>query len=232
MPPPAESKFTDALGILRLAHKYDIPYLRRRALEHLEPIYPARLTKYDSRDSDPDVTLDYESSIQALALVEVASEVDVPWLLPVAYYNICRWDLATITASRLWLALGEKQRRVCLVGSQRQMRQYPKIVHFLSVSKDRNDEDCLDWAECNRIRLTFLQLGPQLCPYMNWPLEIWSGGPLWAALAGMGLCEPCTTEAKARHAAARQECWDELPRMFDLPGWDELEQMRRAAVPS
>ncbi|KAJ6592181.1 hypothetical protein DFH09DRAFT_1415107 [Mycena vulgaris] len=40
MPPPAEPRFNDIMGILRLAHKYDVPYLRPRALEHLGTFNP------------------------------------------------------------------------------------------------------------------------------------------------------------------------------------------------
>ncbi|KAJ6478048.1 hypothetical protein C8R47DRAFT_1198561 [Mycena vitilis] len=44
MPPPAENKLADTIGILRLAHKYGVPYLRRRALQHLVAVYHTRLS--------------------------------------------------------------------------------------------------------------------------------------------------------------------------------------------
>jgi hypothetical protein len=31
------------------------------------------------------------------------------------------------------------------------------------------------------------------------------------------------TEAKSLPAVAREKCWDQLPEMFGLPGWEELE---------
>ncbi|KAJ7120698.1 hypothetical protein C8R43DRAFT_1241548 [Mycena crocata] len=36
MPPPAKIEFFAVLGILRLAHKYDVNYLFKRAVHHLE----------------------------------------------------------------------------------------------------------------------------------------------------------------------------------------------------
>ncbi|KAJ7464391.1 hypothetical protein FB451DRAFT_1042210 [Mycena latifolia] len=38
--PPEDTPLEAIVGILRLSHKYDVPYLRRRALKHLETIYP------------------------------------------------------------------------------------------------------------------------------------------------------------------------------------------------
>ncbi|KAJ6537873.1 hypothetical protein B0H19DRAFT_1270265 [Mycena capillaripes] len=45
MPPPAEINFHPVLGILRLSHKYDVGYLYKTALDHLEMIYPMELHK-------------------------------------------------------------------------------------------------------------------------------------------------------------------------------------------
>ncbi|KAJ7631381.1 hypothetical protein DFH06DRAFT_1337791 [Mycena polygramma] len=39
MPPPTKVELQEVLGILRLAHKYDVNYLFRRALQHLSTAY-------------------------------------------------------------------------------------------------------------------------------------------------------------------------------------------------
>ncbi|KAJ7923483.1 hypothetical protein B0H13DRAFT_2316431 [Mycena leptocephala] len=39
MPPPASTQLGVVIGILRLSHKYGVPFLRCRALEHLETLY-------------------------------------------------------------------------------------------------------------------------------------------------------------------------------------------------
>ncbi|KAJ6582070.1 hypothetical protein B0H19DRAFT_1117472 [Mycena capillaripes] len=61
---------------------------------------------------------------------------------------------------------------------------------------------------------------------MTWPLEYWSP-QAWGALK---ICEHCLTEAKTLHATARQTFWEQLPEMFGLPGWVELEEMQRVAL--
>ncbi|KAJ7736558.1 hypothetical protein DFH07DRAFT_944382 [Mycena maculata] len=39
MPPPARTTIEILIGVLRLAHKYDVHYLRRHALQHLGTVY-------------------------------------------------------------------------------------------------------------------------------------------------------------------------------------------------
>jgi hypothetical protein len=71
-----------------------------------------------------------------LATIVLAAEVGVLGLLAVAYYDICRMALEVLIEHLLWMTLGEKERRPCLVGYQAQIRQHPRIVSFLSVSKN------------------------------------------------------------------------------------------------
>jgi len=225
MPPPAENKFDDVLGILRLAHKYDVPYLRRRALEHLGPIYPTRLSKYDCR---PNADALSENFLRAIATIATAREVDAPWLLPVAYYDICKCELSSVIKNRHWLNLEEEERNTCLVGYAAQVQQFPKIFNFLFLSRGA-DDDCEDWARCNKSRLeTGFIINPRLSPAMNVPLYI-NLDPVWAALS-LNTCGSCVTESKRLHAAAREDCWGQLPKTFGLPGWNELEEMRRLAL--
>ncbi|KAJ7923474.1 hypothetical protein B0H13DRAFT_1602570, partial [Mycena leptocephala] len=74
----------EILDILRLAHKYDVPYLRRRVLKHLEAIYPTLLSEYDYRE-DPDSN---EAVGRGLMKIATVMEVGALWLLPTAYYDM------------------------------------------------------------------------------------------------------------------------------------------------
>lgn len=225
MPPPAEIKFEDAVGILRLAHKYDVPYLRRRALQHVAGVYPTTLPEYDGRP--PSELEDDAEILRCAVVIEAATEVDALWLLPVAYYRICTHDLSTIIEHPQWSALGEKERKACLVGHSEQIRQFSTLFQFLNVAKEKGD-DCDDWAYCNiyRLKLNFI-LSDSMRQSMAWPLDYWGAPDLWENLA---LCENCLKEAKALHATARQTLWEQLPEMYGLPDWNHLEGMRRAAL--
>lgn len=46
--PPERTEIDITIGILRLAHKYDVSFLRRRALGHLGTMYFTRLEDYDT----------------------------------------------------------------------------------------------------------------------------------------------------------------------------------------
>jgi hypothetical protein len=225
MPPPAETAFEDAIGILRLADKYDVPYLRRRALQHLETIYPTRLSEYDLR---VDNTKSTEGTFHCrIATIRTAREVGALWLLPVAYYDVCKRKLPSILENASWLALGEQEKKTCLLGHSAQIQQSPKILKFLTVSKNARD-NCADPVKCNRTRLDIsFQKHEVMHRNMTWPLDF--GATIWPVVE-REICDNCVTEAKALHAAAREKFWEELPEMFGLPGWGELEKMRQGAL--
>ncbi|KAJ7648604.1 hypothetical protein DFH06DRAFT_996980 [Mycena polygramma] len=226
MPPPSQSKVQDTLGILRLAHKYDVPYLRRRALEHLGTIYPTLLSEYkESTPSEILSTLD-----ERLAAIGAATEVGALWLLPAAYHAICQYGLSGIMENKGWLALGEQDRKTYILGSEAQIRQFPTVLSFLSVSKQPGDDSCADPAKCNRSRLRLNGLHSLMSARKTPPLDTFNERR-WQTM-GRGICDSCVEEAKTIYASARQKFWYALPEMFGLPSWEELEQMREAAFSS
>ncbi|KAJ6582144.1 hypothetical protein B0H19DRAFT_928272 [Mycena capillaripes] len=227
MRPPAEIQYLDVLGILRLSHKYDVPYLRRRSLEHLAPIYPTRLSEYEARADNHQMTgLDVLHRTRTLA---TASEVGALWLLPVVYYDLCKLEMDMLVRREWWDGVGEQEHNACLIGHSAQMRWLPTIVDFFSIPRDDEDE-CEDWTQCNIICLQSLHdHRTAWSSNMSWPLELWSEAS-WLALQADGLCDNCMMEAKSLHAAAKQKFWDQLPQMFKLPGWEELEELKRVAL--
>ncbi|KAJ7639612.1 hypothetical protein DFH06DRAFT_1001814 [Mycena polygramma] len=225
MPPPAESQIMDTLGILRLAHKYDVPYLRRRALEHLGTIHPTQLSQWNNIEKvHPS---DSTAFGHRIATIRTATEVEALWLLPTAYYDICRRQLSSIIEDSRWLALGDTERNACCRGHQAQIQQTLQVMSFLSITKDESG-DCEDPARCNKKRLGMTKLYLTLRGHMSRPLDI-LGESHWKTI-GERLCENCTEEAFSLHNAAKQNCWDGIPEMFGLPGWDILEGMRTAAL--
>jgi hypothetical protein len=150
----------------------------------------------------------------------------------VAYYDISKAGLSRIIKDARWLDLGDEARTTVLLGYSAQAQQCPKVLNFLFIGKGGND--CEKWTSCNKARLemgrltnTNLGRGRRAIS----PLDVWRE-PVWAAAEQMfkPLCSNCVTEAKALQAVAREKCWDELPKMFGLPGWEELEEMRRLAL--
>ncbi|KAJ7879195.1 hypothetical protein B0H14DRAFT_2436281 [Mycena olivaceomarginata] len=230
MPHPAEIQFEDALAILRLSHKYDVGYLRRRALEHLGPIYPTTLAGYDARAGQN--KLSPETFIRRTSTLTTAVEVGALWLLPVVYYDMCKHDLAQILApDSSWHTLGDHERTTSLLGHSAQITQFPKIISFLCVSAAAGDA-CENWINCNRLRMSVnLSITRNMKrAEMRFPLDMLTEETGWTKMKNFGLCSNCLVEARSLHAAARQDLWDRLPQMFGLPGWEKLEELKREAL--
>lgn len=228
MPPPALTKFEDIVGILRLSHKYDVPFLRRRALKHLGTLYHTRLSERQSKMGENSVEFvqPLETTLYNLVTIKVAVEVAALWLLPVAYYDLCDCEIKTIiTAGAPWDTLGEVQRMTCIIGHSAQIQFFPKIIAFHFPGKTQYS-DCADWTRCNAVRLEYA--GEEGWS-MRRPLEA-HYDEYWVDIEASGLCGTCLDEMKEQHKSAKQQFWDDLPHLFGLPDWPELEEMRRIAL--
>ncbi|KAJ7715186.1 hypothetical protein B0H16DRAFT_1701820 [Mycena metata] len=196
------------------------------ALDHLGPIFPTHLTRYDDRESS-DWPLTAVNIDRRFAAIRTATEVGALWLLPVAYYDLCRQDMQRLISNESWKDFGEDLQRACLIGHSAQRQHLLKILGFLYVVK-QSGGSCRDWTVCNTVRLTAVST-PVLSAHSAYPVDIW-GDQNWLTLKEAELCNSCLAESKALHAAARQEFWDQLPQMFGLPGWAELEEMKRVGL--
>ncbi|KAJ6449170.1 hypothetical protein DFH09DRAFT_1386122 [Mycena vulgaris] len=112
LPFPALTKFDVIVGCLRLSHKYGVDYLRRRALVHLSSGYRTTLAEWDSSKYDEEATSRLASQVRTwptpydaahrISVIQLAREVDVPWILPTAFYRLsCDF---TYTANRVFFA--------------------------------------------------------------------------------------------------------------------------------
>ncbi|KAJ6453962.1 hypothetical protein C8R45DRAFT_782512, partial [Mycena sanguinolenta] len=82
---PALFNFHVVAGILRLSTKYDVEYLRHRALLHLSAALPGSLAEHDSRDRIG--PFDAEEEVE-LPLLILAHELGLTWALPTALYFV------------------------------------------------------------------------------------------------------------------------------------------------
>ncbi|KAJ7289298.1 hypothetical protein C8J57DRAFT_1114940 [Mycena rebaudengoi] len=222
MPYPTTVDSSHVLGILRLSHKYDVPYLRRRALQHLNSVLPTTLLE---SDADVEFNLNFTDDDKLgfnIVAIKVASEIGASWLLPIAYSNVCTFDIADIVASPPWHALGKAERTVCLVSYVAQMKSGKRVLEFLS-----RPSNCINRAQCNTARLR-AHLDFDLSRLTD-PIDFWSYED-WDNLEEAGMCSACLDTAKVTHAAARGNVWDEIPKIFGLPDWAQLREMRRAAL--
>lgn len=116
MPPPSRTDFETVIGVMRLAHKYDVVYLFQRALSHLDSMFPTDFSKFLHLNSDLE---DYDCHVRFVPgnvdvdvmAFRAASEVGASWILPTAYYNIVgALDMLTATEN----ILTPHQQQICL----------------------------------------------------------------------------------------------------------------------
>lgn len=240
MPYPSPTDFDTIAGALRLSHKYGVEYLRSRALVHLSSGYPTTLPDFDHWDPSPQPILGKPSWKwpQTLAykifIIQLAREVECHWILPLAFSSLSvsvaklGTDIYQGTIHNGMSAnLSEADQKSFLKGNRIQGASVADdILRFLVFPLEI---DVSTRARCYKARLQALDYTRghrQVNPCH--PLFIWGPGD-WELLEN-DICSICLTSLKQTHQEARQKFWDDLPGIYDLAPWTELEQMRTAAI--
>jgi len=200
-------------GMLRLSTKYMIVSLRQRCISILKARFPATFPDYNAMISHPHRK--HYKSDDVMRTVLLARECNVREILPYAYYCVARMGLTRIVTDTA-ADISWREKATCLVGRER-----------------------LRWAEMS-LSHSFLfafQPAPNCqtpqCAVAHGPQKEWrvleaarSPNPLklfvrWQAL---NVCGECIAHAQAQHQAGREEVWQHLPVIFELPSWDELQE--------
>ncbi|KAJ7446323.1 hypothetical protein FB451DRAFT_1567861 [Mycena latifolia] len=231
MPAPAEVDFHEVLGILRLSHKYDVDYLRKRALLHLASIYHLEINQCQDRTLYDN--LNYDDDIVGLALtaIPVLHKVGATWLLPWVYYNVGTFDIEeVISAGEAWDTLPADMQRTCLLMHGHRIGATKRIYQSLS-----HPSTCPSFESCNSFKFGFLRrclnkYGPdgliEFDPLNKWPESSSYGWKAWKE----ELCHACFTQGHANYESVFAEIWDELPANCGLEDWATLKEMRRVAL--
>ncbi|KAJ7733565.1 hypothetical protein DFH07DRAFT_894182 [Mycena maculata] len=240
MPYPAPTEFRILAGILRLSHKYEVDYLRRRALVHLSSAYSTQLPDLDATIEGDAVAWIRPSWTEDrisvhVAAIGLARQVDAPWILPYAFYRAATIETSgavqeilssQLPAAQGWVTvLSRDDQTSFLKGYFAQSRcTITDILRFLY--HPFMVEGCFSPQVCNLARLRALEgLREELAiptnPLYTWVEEDWQT---------VNVCAVCLTSLRVAHRDARQAFWDNLPNIYDLPGWEELEQCKKAAI--
>ncbi|KAK7062373.1 BTB domain-containing protein [Favolaschia claudopus] len=225
MPPPSPVTFPAIIGVMRLAHKYDVQFLFRRALSHLELLYPTTLSEYQSGRSIPRTTTQHIREYHtgnSLSAIRAASEVGTLWILPTAYYTMIK-DSDTIQA--IYDDLRPDEVRMCWTAQLKCARAVSTTHQFLtgiptescaSDSCRRVASEALNNIECWRDDEVDLD------PLDKWVLDYMSPGD--------ALCSGCGDLGAGMFSEEQRRFWEGMPAMFGLPSWAELMEMRREAM--
>lgn len=171
-PPPSKTSLPTITGILRLAHKYDVHYLRRRALLHLDTGYPTSLGLYEVSGSE---TFSSDGLDDSLLTIACASEVSATWVLPTAFYFLCYSDMRDILNSPNWGRLSAVDQETTIVSYTKQRIACPPVLPFLRIPFT---EGCTSLDVCSAYKAGYLvdvgswNISDPLGSYKDWtPFE-------------------------------------------------------------
>ncbi|KAJ7491140.1 hypothetical protein FB451DRAFT_1222176 [Mycena latifolia] len=228
LPRPAPTTFEKIAGILRLSTKYEVEYLHERALDHLSSGYPTSLPQWREYEA-PVATFPVLPS-DALATINLAREVDCPWVLPTAFYDYCKTTgpaeiFRGTVQDGVLLYLSDADKQLCLEAREAQREASRDLENFVASLPTK----CIgEGNRCATVRLAWINHLNVLRRDGLWldPTETWDS---WELL-GEQLCAPCLEACQTKYQDVRQAVWLSIPAMFNLPGWKELEAEKIAAL--
>ena len=225
-PPPSKTDFDTLAGILRLSTKYEIPYLRQRALRHLDIIAytPSTLQEYDARESKQAL-----GNSLRFRIADLAREMDLPWLLPLVLYTCTLSFTGIVTGyvhkgERRWM--NKSQQVVCIEAFKPLMKWYRKVI--LRFLYWREADGCKFPARCNEARLAVLEGCAPYTPFECNPLGSFSD--VFEQFVRKNFCKACYIASRDAHLAAREALWKALPGLFGLTSWKNLKTLREQAL--
>ncbi|KAF8209368.1 hypothetical protein K438DRAFT_1929823 [Mycena galopus ATCC 62051] len=246
MPFPATTEFDAVVGCLRLSHKYGVDYLHRRALVHFSSGYPTTLSEMDVLErywsDSPPPPLEVQSwelpddPISRIRALQIAREVDAPWIIPRAFYtlslNLDRLNVAifhgALYKEEVDVRLSMEDQKSFVKGYQIQCSgTVADSLRFLWEPLDI--QGCPDASQCDLARLKGIAYSREFVrEYPGNFLYVWVQEDWGAGLPDM--CPICVQALQKAHQDARQVFWDKLPEIYDLPEWEILEQLKTAAL--
>ncbi|KAF8158265.1 hypothetical protein B0H34DRAFT_859078 [Crassisporium funariophilum] len=222
-------------GVLRLATKYFIGQLRRKAIQFLEQTWASTLKGHDlmveaALNSPIIENLTYPY-VHPLHVLNLAREVDIEIVVPSALYFLSLYPLSDIlkgdhpkllvnNSSRPSSILMSSDLQLYTLMFQHRLQVIDSFIrHFCG--KRASDPPCRSVGTCGK---GFQRLISQL--HRSWTLRT---GPLHYISQAMqqvsqdaAFCNLCRLDFLEETALLRQNIWDELPNIVNLSKWSEM----------
>ncbi|KAF5372696.1 hypothetical protein D9615_009857 [Tricholomella constricta] len=199
-------------GILRLSDKYDVPSLRKRAIEHLSVIYPTTLRAWDraSQLESPHIS-------DHLDAIKSARDFNIPWIRPMAVYHFVSQPLETVFPLLHNSNLSEQDQKQCI----RAIRALKVLQMFCGapMRSAGNRKQCHSWSNCGNVQKN------------KWNAICNDDGadPLKIRLTYTdGFCSSCQGNIDVHYT--REKAWNMVPVLFNDESWSQLETLRNAEI--
>ncbi|KAJ7698461.1 hypothetical protein B0H16DRAFT_1396474 [Mycena metata] len=211
-------------AMLRLSKKYDFPLFRKECVRRLKEEFPTSLAEYNKVSAGwTFLTLGNEEIL--LSVVSLAREIGLPSILPLTYCLVVGGD-ENLSMTKILdpddRSVNATDRLACLIGHARLLKlESTTMFAWLNCEVEPREipsETCNDRVACNAavVKVFFRLFNPH--PQF-WILHEWRKN--WED----GICRPCRKKAKDIYDAGRETCWQQLPAVFGLPDWEELDTL-------
>jgi len=202
---------------LRLSTKYIVPILRIRALNQILTAYPATLEEFQSLLENPGASRIEAFDGMEVAVVNLGEELDIPRLLPTAYYKLVsqqddRFSLEGVvnpsTPNAAPAVLSYQAMKRCMIGRDLLRRETVRGIYGFVFNVCPHHI-----STCNCARMIALR-------------EIDDGllaktlGAFHGVMVDMkSLCSNCQKSFSAEYPRLREIVWERLPNYFGLQDW-------------
>ncbi|TCD64121.1 hypothetical protein EIP91_004534 [Steccherinum ochraceum] len=216
--------FSVLRSLLHMGRKYNIEEMGYDAENYLYKRYPRTLAAHVNPPFHK--TIDVEESadgVHSIAIVKLAREFDMPWILPLAFYECALLPLETLFSGTTdstdthWSLEEDDIRRVVKGREDLVMRRHKQLAVFVTPFQINLSEHCRTKDIC---REEIKEVGQAF--YHEWETECRPAvlAPLQVRLNGFCMCEPCTKMYLDEYDGHRRDLWNALVRVFELQ--DEL----------
>ncbi|KAJ7842915.1 hypothetical protein B0H13DRAFT_2676471 [Mycena leptocephala] len=198
-------------SLLRLSTKYCVDHLRNDMLSTLTALYPSSLDAWLGRCPPVGYIMANGDAFKALGL---ALELQILPILPGVLF-----ECSANTPRAIFNAdIQDGNKETCLSVREDFATEYcPRIYRSLLMARSGEPLICGNALGCDSTRLECF--GSNIISVTI--DEIFTKELDWDNLP---LCENCTAAAQAEFRLGRLALWNNLPRIFDLPPWDQLLQ--------
>jgi len=156
------------------------------------------------------------------AAFRIAREFDLDWLMPSILYCISSHPFEKTLDHAIWgdemINFQWADKRMCILGRQKLLMMQSQNALTMTKTAEMSVEDCTgNSCPSTRLRCADILGGWDMAGFLDYFEDN-------ANIYSHDLCLVCRTTFKETCMAAGQHMWNELPTMFGLPGWDELEK--------
>ena len=204
-----------------MGKKYLIDHMHIRHIDQIRCCCPTTLQE---RDYGPELgTLcdNADSAETCMLLLNLAHEVGLLSVMPFALYMLGLDARGVLTGWRdhddgtTVKLVPEIQTRL-LIGRDWLLNNRVDGIYSWTMAEV---DGCKAPSECRCAKRT------RLLEFLDTPVEdacyLSPWEPHWEA----GLCSACIKHAKATHESSREELWEKLPSVWDLPSWGEIRRL-------